>query len=163
MFFTNHALSGVLIGRALEGRPMTAFVVGVGSHVLLDAVPHWGCDMSADGAEQVFLKMARRDGLLGLATMAVGAFAVDRKARPAVIAAMAGAVLLDLDKPIPYFFGFNPFPRPIQRFHVWIQNESTSGMRNEVAFGAVCAVADVLAAVGSRRRHGSASGLPLRV
>ncbi len=157
MFVTNHALSGVLIGRALQRRPVAAFVVGVGSHLVLDSVPHWGCDRRADDAQQVFLKMARRDGLLGLVVMASGALAVDRKARPAVVAAMVGAVLLDLDKPIPHFFGFDPFPRPVQRFHTWIQNESPSGMRNELTFGAVCAMADALVAAGSRRRHRSSS------
>ena len=30
MFVTNHVLSGVVIGRLLERRPVAAFVVGVG-------------------------------------------------------------------------------------------------------------------------------------
>jgi hypothetical protein len=151
MFVTNHVLSGVLIGRALERRPVTAFVVGVGSHLLLDAVPHWACDKTADDRHEVFLRMARRDGVLGLAAMAAGALAVDRRARPAVVAAMVGALLLDLDKPVLHFFGFDPFPRPVQRLHKWIQNESPAGMGNEVAFGVLCATADALVAVGSRR------------
>ena len=44
MFVTNHVFSGVVVGRLLERRPVTAFVAGVGSHLVLDMVPHWGCD-----------------------------------------------------------------------------------------------------------------------
>jgi hypothetical protein len=154
VFVTNHVLSGVLIGRALERRSVAAFVVGVGSHLLVDAIPHWGCDRSAEDAQERFLQVARRDGVLGLGVMAAAALAVDRRARPAVIAAMAGAALLDLDKPIEHFFGFYPFPDPVRRLHVWIQNESTSGLPKELAFGAVFAVADAVVAIGSRRRKG---------
>lgn len=111
MFVTNHVLSGVAIGRLLERRPVTAFVVGVGSHLALDMVPHWGCAHSTALGRQSFLRYAKRDGVLGLLTMMCAASAVDRKARTATIAAMAGAVLLDADKPLLHFFGRNPFPR----------------------------------------------------
>ncbi|HEX7460472.1 MAG TPA: hypothetical protein VF279_07560 [Acidimicrobiales bacterium] len=152
MFVTNHVLSGVVIGRALERSPAAAFVVGAGSHLVVDMIPHWGCDKAAEGYSERFFRAARRDGLLGLAVMAACAAAVDKKARPAVIAAMAGAVLLDLDKPFGHFLGINPIPRPLQRIHSWAQNESVSGMRNEVAFGVAFAVIDAVAAVRSRGR-----------
>lgn len=152
MFVTNHVLSGVLIGRVLERRPVTAFVVGLGSHLVLDAVPHWGCDKSADGYRTRILTISRRDGVLGLAAMAAGALAVDRRARPAVVAAMAGAAFLDLDKPVQHFFGFYPFPRSVRRIHSWVQNESADGFSKELAYGAAFTLADALVALGSRRR-----------
>jgi hypothetical protein len=136
MFVTNHVLSGVLIGRALERRPVAAFLIGVGSHLVLDAVPHWGCDLTEEGAEERFLSIARWDGVLGLATMAAAAITVDRRSRTATIAAMAGAVLLDLDKPMRHFFGSDPFPGVVNRFHHWVQNESPDGMPKEFAYGA---------------------------
>ena len=71
MFVTNHVLSGALIGRSLERRPVVAFAVGVASHLVLDAVPHWGCDTRRPCGAHQFLAMARRDGLLGLRAMAV--------------------------------------------------------------------------------------------
>jgi hypothetical protein len=142
VFVTNHVLSGVLIGRALEGRPVAAFVAGVGSHLVLDSVPHWSCDKTEDGYHQRFLLAAKRDGVLGLATMAAAAIAVDRRARLSTVAAMAGAVFLDLDKPLLHFIGVNPFPWPVRRLHSWVQNESPQGMRNEVVFGVVAAAAD---------------------
>lgn len=154
MFVTNHVLSGVLIGRALEGRPCTAFLVGVGSHLALDAVPHWSCDTSTDEGAEHFLSVARRDGLMGLAAMAAAALAVDRKARVSVVAAMAGAALLDLDKPIQHFFGVYPFPRAVRRLHSWVQNESPSGLTNEITFGVAAAMADTFVAMAGRRRSG---------
>ena len=51
MFVTNHVLSGALIGQALKGRPVAAFVAGIGSHLVLDAMPHWGCDFDAPGRD----------------------------------------------------------------------------------------------------------------
>ncbi len=159
MFVTNHVLSGVLIGRVLEDHLVAAFAVGVGSHLVVDMIPHWGCDMSAEDGPDRFLAAARRDGLLGLATMGAAALAVDRQARPAVVAAMAGAALLDLDKPIMYFFGVYPYPDLVRRVHLWCQNESTDGMPKEVGFGVVFAVIDAVAALGTRRRNRSGTAV----
>ena len=65
MFVTNHVLSGVLIGRAMKRRPVAAFFAGAGSHLVLDALPHWGCDLRSPTEKERFLRIARRDGLLG--------------------------------------------------------------------------------------------------
>jgi hypothetical protein len=161
VFVTNHVLSGMLVGRLLKNRPGTALVAGIASHLVLDAVPHWGCRVSKLGPKQQsseqwgpsasFLTMAKRDGVLGLVAMAAGALAVERPARSATLAAMTGAVLLDLDKPLLHFFGVNPFPAVVQRLHGWVQNESPGGMTNEVRFGAAFAVADLLTVVRARR------------
>jgi hypothetical protein len=152
MFVTNHVLSGALIGRALERRPVAAFAVGVASHLVLDAVPHWGCDKSRPGGADQFLAMARRDGLLGLSAMAAATLVATKPARTASVAAMAGAALLDLDKPLLHFFGRNPFPKVLCRFHEWVQNESPDGLANEIRFGVAFAAVDAVAAVMARRR-----------
>jgi hypothetical protein len=147
MFVTNHVLSGALIGRTLERRPMVAFAVGLGSHLILDAVPHWGCDTRGPRGADRFLIVAKRDGLLGLTAMAAATLMATKPARTATVAAMAGAVLLDLDKPLLHFFGRNPFPVIVTRFHNWVQNESTQGLANEIRFGVACAAIDAVAAV----------------
>jgi hypothetical protein len=43
VFVTTHVLSGLLIGRVLKKRPAAALPAGIGSHLVLDAIPHWGC------------------------------------------------------------------------------------------------------------------------
>jgi hypothetical protein len=150
VFVTNHALSGVLIGRLLKKRPAAALLAGVASHLILDAIPHWGCNSSEPGSAD-FLTVAKRDGVLGLAAMASATLAVERPARTATVAAMTGAVLLDLDKPFLYFFGINPFSEAVQRLHRWIQNESPAGLPNELGFGAVFALADLFTVMRARR------------
>jgi hypothetical protein len=151
VFVTNHVLSGALVGRLAERRPVAAFVAGIASHLVLDAVPHWGCDFHRPGGREHFLAVAKRDGLLGLTAMAAVALTVERSARTATLAAMAGAVLLDLDKPFVHFFGRNPFPYAVRRLHARVQNESPSGMPNEIGFGLAFAALDVAAAMTARR------------
>jgi hypothetical protein len=149
VFVTNHVLSGALIGRRLAGRPVTAFAVGVVSHLVLDATPHWGCRRG----DEAFLAVAKRDGVLGLAAMATAALCADRPTRVSTLAGMAGAVLLDLDKPSLYFFGRNPLAGPVQRFHEKIQNESPkNGMRIELGFGLATAATQAITTVAARRR-----------
>ncbi len=143
VFVTNHVLCGVAIGQALAGRPGTAFVAGGLSHLVLDAVPHWGCAIEESGGPEKFVKVARRDGVLGLVAMAFAAVTVERRTRTATVAAMFGAVLLDLDKPMMHFFGRDPFPRAVNRLHHWVQNESPDGLNKEIAYGAMLVAADV--------------------
>jgi hypothetical protein len=158
MFVTNHVLSGVLVGHWLKRRPAAAFVVGAGSHLLLDAVPHWGCDREAPGGEERFVRAAKRDGLLGLAALAVGVTTVDRSARWATALAIAGAVLLDLDKPIEYFFGVYPYPEVVARIHGAVQNESYDGMKREFVYGAVLGSAATASTLRGRHLSGFEPG-----
>ena len=153
MFVTNHVLAGALIGQALKRRPVAAFFAGLGSHLVFDAMPHWGCDFNTPDGPERFLKIARRDGLLGLSAMAAVTLATDRRARLATVAAMAGAALLDLDKPMEHFFGVRPFPELITKVHKGVQNESPDGMGNEIVYGAVFALADAGVIVVSHRRR----------
>ena len=151
MFVTSHALSGVLIGNALGGHPLAALATGVASHLVLDAVPHWGCDMGRPGGPEQFLRAARWDGVLGVAVLATATVSVDPRVRAATVAAMAGAVLLDLDKPMGHFFGIEPFPRVVNRLHARVQRESPDGLRREFGYGIAMAVADVVVAIRARR------------
>jgi hypothetical protein len=134
MLLTNHVLSGALVG-ALARRPLAAFTIGVASHFVLDAVPHWG----EWGSRRRFLRIAVSDGLVSLAVM--GAFAglspPDR--RMAVLAGMAGAALPDIDKPTRLWFGRSPWPRAVDRFHGGIQREASD--RAPVEFVAACVLA----------------------
>lgn len=144
MFVTNHVLSGVIIGQAMKGRPVAAFLAGVASHLVLDAVPHWGCDLEAADGMDRFLRIARRDGLLGLGTIAGVTLAVDPETRSATLAAMAGAAFLDLDKPIDHFFGVRAFPEVVMRLHRAVQNESSDGMAKELGYGVLFGAADAI-------------------
>lgn len=134
MLVTNHVAAGAAIGAILHRRPALAFAAGVASHVAMDCLPHWGLPREAASHEQ-FLFVAKRDGLAGLAAVAALAGPA-RGLRAGVLAGIAGATLLDVDKPARHFFGRNPVPAPIQDFHERIQREAPHRMRNEIVVAA---------------------------
>ena len=149
VFVTNHALAGAVIG-AVVRRPAPAFIVGVASHVLMDMTPHFGgLDMRSDE----FLRLARIDGTIGLGVAAAVAAAAPPSVRRSALVGLAGACLIDLDKPGRHFFGRSPFPRVVDRFHGHIQNEGPDGRWTEAATTAAL-VAAVAAAFRYRNRRG---------
>src|ERR1700722_10578124 len=133
MFVTSHVLAGVLVGRALRGRPVAAFGAGVVSHLIMDSCPHWGVAAEEPDAREQFLRVARCDGCAALAALVAGAGLAATGDRSAVLGAMAGAAIVDADKPCEHFFGFNPFPTPLQRLHAAIQRESPHRLPYEIA------------------------------
>jgi hypothetical protein len=136
MLVTNHVLSGAVIGAVIR-RPVPAFLLGVASHFALDAVPHWG--KFGNG----LLRVAVPDGLIGLATIGAMAAVAPPGRRPAVLAAMAGAALPDLDKPSKLFFGRSPYPRAVDQFHMAVQHEAPRRAHYEAVFAMVLASAAV--------------------
>ena len=145
MLLTNHVLSGALIGGLIR-RPAPAFAVGVASHFVLDAMPHWGKWAS----QRHFLRVAVPDGLISLATMGAIAVVSPPDRRPAVVAGMAGAALPDLDKPTMLWFGWSPFPAPVDRFHSRIQREAPRRAHIEVLAAGAFAAAALIALRRSR-------------
>jgi hypothetical protein len=151
VFVTNHALAGAAIG-ALVRRPVPAFVAGVASHVLMDMAPHFG-GLDVDGPE--FLRAARADGTVGLGVTAAVVAVAPPAVRRSALAGLAGACLIDLDKPGRHFFGRSPFPATVDRFHARIQNEVPHGRWTEAATAAALVIA-VGVAFRHRRRRGRA-------
>ena len=127
MFITNHVLAGAIIGLVAPRRPAPVALVAVGSHFVLDSMPHWGIH-----GEATFRKVAVVDGLVGLATMRAVMGAVPRGTRVAVLSGMLGAAFPDADKPALMFFGRSPFPARVDQFHQRIQRESSRGVRTEI-------------------------------
>ena len=146
MLFTNHVLSGALIGYGVRN-PALAFAAGVASHLGLDAVPHWGQRQLSE-----IMHIAVTDGLLGAATMAGVAATTPRRRRVAVLAGMAGAALLDMDKPCTVFFGRSPFPEVVDRVHAGVQRESPHRMPQELLVGVAGALVVSVAVRRSRSR-----------
>ena len=134
MLVTNHVAAGATIGALLHRRPALAFAAGVASHLAMDWAPHWGLPRVPESHEP-FLAVAKRDGLAGLAAIGVLAGPA-RGLRSGVLAGIAGATLLDVDKPARHFFGKNPVPPVIQEFHERIQREAPHRMRNEIVLAA---------------------------
>jgi len=148
MFITNHVLAGAIAGTVCRDRPVAAFGVGFATHVVMDITPHWGnAALGRDG----FFVVARRDGLLGLAAVAL-VTAGGVPPRTALLSGMAGAAVLDSDKPGEYLFGVNPLPRWVDRIHRQMQHESPEGLRTEIAVGVVLAATAGAFLARARRR-----------
>jgi hypothetical protein len=126
--------AGAAIGAVLHRRPAAAFAAGMVSHLAMDALPHWGLPRSPDSHAR-FLEVAKRDGLAGLAAIAALAGPA-RGVRAGVLAGIAGATLLDVDRPARHFFDRNPVPARVQRFHERIQREAPHRMRAEIVVAA---------------------------
>jgi len=149
MFITNHVLAGAVAGSVFRRRPVAAFALGFATHVAMDMTPHWGNpEIGRDG----FYAVAKRDGLLGLATVALVTIA-GVPPRRALIAGMAGAAILDSDKPGEFFFGVNPLPAALDDIHQRIQRESPEGLRTELAAGVALAAGVTALLVRARRRR----------
>jgi hypothetical protein len=129
VLITNHVLAGALVGAVSPG-PVAAFGLGIASHFAMDVVPHWGND-------DVFLKVAVVDGLVGLVTMGYIARRTSAEQRTRVVAGMLGACVPDSDKPSELFFGRSPFPAALDQWHGDIQHESTRRMPQEFAVATV--------------------------
>lgn len=146
MFVTTHVLAGAVIGARIR-RPVIAYGLGVLSHFVMDAVPHWG----ADGDRDEFMRVAVRDGLGGLAAFAAVARLSPPPARGSVLAGAFGAATPDLDKPFEELTGRELWPGPVDRFHGMIQRESPRRMRQELlALAAAALLAAVLVPIGRR-------------
>jgi MYXO-CTERM domain-containing protein len=150
MFVTNHVLAGAVLGLVVR-RPAAVFPVAVVSHLAMDRVPHWGLRSTREFDPAAFLRVAVRDGLVGLATMAAATAVTPAPLRRAVVAGMLGAALLDVDKPAE-LVGWHPVPAAVQRLHVAVQREDEAHLGREVAVGAGLALA-VLAGAHRRRRR----------
>jgi hypothetical protein len=147
VFVTNHALAGAALG-ALVRRPVPAFLAGVASHLAMDMVLHYG---DADLDWDRFVEIARVDGTIGLGVTAAVAITAPPAARWGALAGLAGACIVDMDKPGRHFLGRSPFPAAVNRLHHRIQNEAPVGRWVE-ATAAVALVAGVVAAFRARRR-----------
>jgi hypothetical protein len=130
MLVTTHVYAGALIGLAAPD-PVSAFAAGAASHLVLDALPHWGPLPEGD-----WYPIARADGLAGLSSILTCALVTPRRRLVRVLAGIAGSAVLDLDKPMRYYFGRSPWPGWFDRLHVRIQREAPTLLPRDVA---VCA------------------------
>jgi hypothetical protein len=128
VIISSHVPAGAFVGLAAR-RPLAALLAGFASHLIMDAMPHWG---TGPNTEHEWLPIARRDGVAGLAAIALLAASAPPERRLAVVAGMTGACLPDTDKVGRYFVGRSPWPSRFDRFHESIQNEARHRLPVEV-------------------------------
>ncbi|MCK9875542.1 hypothetical protein MXD59_07100 [Frankia sp. Ag45/Mut15] len=140
MIISSHVPAGAFVGMAVRN-PVVAVAAGFASHLAMDAMPHWG---TGPNTESEWIPIARRDGVAGLAAMALLTAAAPPGRRLAVLAGMTGACLPDTDKVGRYFVGISPWPSRFDRFHERIQNEARNRLPREVATAVTLTAAGTL-------------------
>jgi hypothetical protein len=155
MILTTHAVVGAAIASFVPSHPAAAFVLGFGSHFLLDAIPHVdypiksrsvnpkiGAPMRFDRALLQDVVTVGTDGLFGV----VAALFLFSSAENfwAILMGAVGAMAPD-----PLQFAFARWPheplRTLQRFHLWAHSKKKI---DSVVFGAGTQAAFVALVVG---------------
>jgi hypothetical protein len=141
MLATNHVLAGAALGH-LIGAPLPALAAGLVSHLVMDAIPHWGGNGRNPITHRTFLRVAKVDGIVLLLVAGMVLYATAPTLRAAVAAGALAALAPDLDKPWEYFFGTLTGHRPLYgqrfvRFNTWLQRESPARWWVEVLTAAV--------------------------
>ena len=134
MLITSHVLAGTLIGLATPNAP-TAVAVGVVSHIAMDSLPHWG---NAEGED--YLRVARVDGVVGLALSAGVLLATPPDHRLRVAAGIFGACLPDTDQIADHFLGRTFHPAWFDRIHAGVQFEHDYLISDVLVIGALASV-----------------------
>lgn len=117
MFFTNHALTGVLLGLTIENEFVLA-PVAVSSHFLLDMMPHFGYD-ETNLSSRVWVITGVIDGVIGITLVAGACFVWPERVGHILLGAFF-AVLPDLLY-IPEVLMRRDFTGWLGRFHARIQ------------------------------------------
>jgi hypothetical protein len=151
VLITNHVLAGALVGLRTPSWPV-ALGVGLLSHFVMDAVPHWGVQ-----DEEVYVRVARVDGLTGLAVSAVVLAAAPGEDRMRVAGGIFGACFPDTDQVSAHFFDRTFHPEWFSRLHIGIQTEH-AWLRQEVLLAS--ALAAVAGAALLARRAGNGGAAP---
>lgn len=136
MIISSHVGAGAFVGMAVR-RPGVALAAGFLSHLVMDAMPHWGL---GPNTEDEWMPIAKVDGIAGLSAMALLTASAPAEVRLAVLAGMTGACLPDTDKVGRFFFGQSPWPARFDRFHERIQNEARHRLPREVVTAAALTV-----------------------
>src|SRR3984957_19841384 len=155
MILTTHAVVGAALASFVPSHPAAAFVLGFGSHFILDAIPHVdypirsrsvnpkiGAPMTFDRALVQDVVTIGSDGLFG---MLVSLLLFSTSANFwAVLMGAVGAMAPD-----PLQFAFTRWRheplRTFQRFHLWAHSKKKI---DSVVFGAITQAAFVALVVG---------------
>lgn len=127
-----HMMIGAAVARRLaSSHPLLAFAIGIATHYVSDAIPHWDYGIASfpeadqrekrqwrftGGAFKKDLLHIALDGALGAALVLLVARAASGAALLPLLLAACGAILPDLLQGI-YFATRAPYLVPLQKFH----------------------------------------------
>ena len=159
MILSTHAVVGAAIATLLPRDPVLVFAAGVGSHFVIDAIPHWDYPLrgitvgrSQTGALKLNSALLRDVSLIALDACAGLALAILLFAQSApiwvIVLAAIAAMLPDPLQVLHRLYPHEPL-RTLQRFHEWMHTDKKLGWRigvgSQLVFScAIVLLADVL-------------------
>lgn len=133
MILSTHAVIGAAIATLMPDHPALAFVCGVASHFVIDAIPHWDYPLRSISVKRgpgpaltLNWSLFQDLGLIGLDAFFGLAIALWLYASPAAaLAVLLGALGAMLPDPLQLAHKVYPREplRTLQRFHVWIHSK----------------------------------------
>ena len=156
MILSTHAIVGAAIASFVPSHPTTAFVLGFGSHFVLDAIPHWdypirsasvdpeiGAPVTFDRALLRDVVVIGSDGLIGI----LGALLLFASSDGlwSILLGAFGAMLPDPLHTIYAHFPHEPL-RTLQRFHRWIHTDKR--IKDDIIVGVGSQIALVAVMIG---------------
>lgn len=142
MILTTHAITGAAIASTMPNHPIVGFVLGFGSHFLLDSIPHWDYKLGSISEDKenpmntdikinktfIFdLSKIASDGLIGLIlSLYIFAFVLNSQGNSSLIlATFAGAIGGMLPDALQFvYFKFRREPLvSLQKFHMFIHTK----------------------------------------
>jgi hypothetical protein len=156
MILSTYAIVGGAIASLIPSHPVFAFVTGVASHFVIEAIPHVDYPLysitvgpSANSALTVNWSLLRDFGLITLDAFAGVAIVLSLYASPVTtVAVLAGALGAMLPDPLQLLHKLYPREplRSLQRFHAWIHTKR----RMSWPLGVVSQLSFVLIVIGLR-------------
>jgi hypothetical protein len=142
MTLTTHAITGAALATLIPNYPILGFVVGFGSHFILDAIPHWDYYHPVSKKEDEidlnnglalgkgFLKIGIKDllkigidGLLGLLLSFVLLGTLHQHSLWAIFMGAIGGMTPDALQFFYFRWKHEPL-KSLQRFHVWFHSKT---------------------------------------
>lgn len=108
MIGLNHVLTGSAIGLAVK-RPITAAILAVASHFVLDALPHWGNTPIYSFDSPVFPYISALDGTLTISALVIICYYAPPKKRWIIALCAFLAALPDASLLWYHFYGKTDF------------------------------------------------------
>jgi hypothetical protein len=137
VILSTHAVVGAAIATLMPDHPALAFVCGMASHFVIDAIPHWDYPLRSISIKRgpgpaltLNWSLFQDLGLIGLDAFVGLVVALWLYASPAAVTAVIlgalGAILPDPLQLAHKFYPREPL-RTLQRFHVWIHSKRKLG------------------------------------
>ncbi len=156
MILSTHAVTGAVLATLVPNNPVLGFIIGFGSHFVLDAIPHWDYKLKSSRRNKLeplnndliiskdFFKDLLKIGLdaaLGLFLSILLLGAIRHYSILIILCGAIGGMAPDFLQFVYFKWRHEPLIS-LQKFHIWMHAKSS--LKNRPVLGIFCQVAVVV-------------------